>query len=212
MVNKPAGLLTVPLGGRPSADSVERRLQAHLRSKGKRRALVVHRIDRDTSGLVVFATRAYAQHALKAQFERRQPERAYLAVVAGRPEPAVGSWRDHLVWDYDDLMQLPGRPCASGTKECRSDYRVLEQFSGAALIEVRLVTGKRNQIRVQAALHGHPLVGERRYTARLKLDIPFERQALHANRLAFSHPDTGRPLRFEAGLPDDLAGLLERLR
>ena len=212
VVNKPAGLLTVPLARRPDADSVERSLRAHLRSKGKRRALVVHRIDRDTSGLVVFATRADAQHVLKAQFERREPERVYLAVVAGQPEPAAGSWRDHLVWDADDLMQRPGRPAAVRTKECRSDYRVLEQFRGAALIEVRLVTGKRNQIRVQAALHGHPLVGERRYTGPVEVDIPFKRQALHAHRLGFSHPDSGRPLPFEAGTPDDLLGLLERLR
>jgi 23S rRNA pseudouridine1911/1915/1917 synthase len=212
VVNKPAGLLTVPLARRPDADSVERRLQAHLRSKAKRRALVVHRIDRDTSGLVVFAARADAQQALKAQFERREPERVYLAIVAGQPEPVVGSWRDLLVWDKDNLMQRPSRPGEMRTKECRSDYRVLEQFRGAALVEVRLVTGKRNQIRVQAALNGHPLVGERRYTGRVEVDIPFERQALHAYRLAFSHPDTGRPLRFEAGPPNDFVGLLERLR
>jgi len=212
VVNKPAGLLTVPLARRPEADSVERRLQAHLRSKGKRRALVVHRIDRDTSGLVVFAVRADAQQALKAQFERREPERIYLAVVAGRPEPAVGSWRDHLVWDADELIQRPGRPGATRTRECRSDYRTVEPFPGATLVEVRLVTGKRNQIRVQAAMHGYPLVGERRYTGAVPVDIPFERQALHANRLAFRHPDTGRPLQFEAGLPADLMGLVERLR
>jgi len=212
VVNKPAGLLTVPLSRRPDADSVERRLHAHLRSKGKRRALVVHRIDRDTSGLVVFAARADVQHALKAQFERREPERVYLAIVSGQPVPAVGLWRDFLVWDKDDLMQRPGRAGGMRAKECRSDYRVLEQFRAAALVEVRLVTGKRNQIRVQAALNGHPLVGERRYTGQVEVAIPFERQALHAHRLVFRHPDTGRPLRFEAGPPDDFMGLIGRLR
>ena len=95
-----------------------------------------------------------------------------------------------------------------------SEYRVLERFSRASLIEVRLRTGKRNQIRLQARLRGHTLVGERRYVYgpdELR-GIDFPRQALHAHRLAFLHPSTGEPLSFEAPLPSDLAELVARLR
>jgi len=94
-----------------------------------------------------------------------------------------------------------------------SDYRVIEKLSDASLIEVRLVTGKRNQIRMQACLHGHALVGERRYVGPTDLrPIVFPRQALHAYRLSFRHPITGETMRFEAPLPDDLLQLIQRLR
>jgi len=213
VVNKPAGLLAVPLASRPDAPSVEEELAAHLRS-GKRRPLVVHRIDRDTSGLVVFAKRSDAQARLKDQFRHREPERTYLAVVYGHPSPPSGSWRDRLAWDRESLQQKRAHPKEAGAREARSDYRVVESFREASLIEVRLVTGKRNQIRLQARLHGHTLVGERLYVDESELahEVPFTRQALHAFRLAFRHPIDGRPLSFEAPLADDLADLVRDLR
>ena len=185
-----------------------------LRSRGKRRPLVVHRIDRDTSGLVVFATRADAQQKLKEQFKRHTAGRVYLAVVYGRPRPDSGTWRDHLVWDQADLVQKETHARDPRGKEAVSEYRILETFDGASLLEVRLVTGKRNQIRLQARLRGHTLVGEQRYVfgpEQLR-PISFPRQALHAYRLSFAHPLTGEPLAFEAPLPGDLSSLLERLR
>jgi 23S rRNA pseudouridine1911/1915/1917 synthase len=108
VVNKPAGLLTVPLPRREDARSVEDGLVEHLRPK-RRRPFVVHRIDRDTSGLVMFATRSDAQARLKDQFRRHEAERIYLAVVYGVPSPAKGLWRDHLVWDQDALIQKETR-------------------------------------------------------------------------------------------------------
>jgi 23S rRNA pseudouridine1911/1915/1917 synthase len=214
VVNKPAGLLTVPLPIRGGEPSVQDALVAHFRSSGKRRPFVVHRIDRDTSGLVIFARRADTQAALKAQFKRREPERVYLAVVYGCPSPSVGSWRDHIAWDQRSLIQKQTHPGDPRGKEARSDYRVRETFEGASLVEVRLVTGKRNQIRLQARLRGHTLVGERRYTFGPKelRPIDFPRQALHAYRLAFKHPIDGRLLRLEAPLPDDMANLISKLR
>jgi 23S rRNA pseudouridine1911/1915/1917 synthase len=213
VVNKPAGLLTVPL---PRSDeaSVEEMLTAHFRPRGKRAALVVHRIDRDTTGLVVFATHGEAQRRLKDQFRRHEVERVYLAIVYGQPEPAAGTWRDHLVWDRTDLVQKEAHPRDPRAREAISRYATLERLRGAALIEVRLETGKRNQIRLQARLRGHTLVGEQRYVfgpATLR-DIDFPRQALHAHRLAFRHPVTGQPLRFEVPLPVDMAELLRRLQ
>jgi 23S rRNA pseudouridine1911/1915/1917 synthase len=214
VLNKPPGLLAVPLARRDEAPSVYDHVAQHLRSRGKRRPFVVHRIDRDTSGLVVFAKRARAQERLKDQFRRREPERVYLAVVYGHPDPPEGTWRDHLVWDDEALVQKETHPRDPRAKEAISDYRVLDRFEDASLVEVRLHTGKRNQIRLQARLRGHTLVGEQRYVfgPESLRPIAFPRQALHAWRLAFRHPDDGRVLRFEAPLPPDLQELVARLR
>jgi 23S rRNA pseudouridine1911/1915/1917 synthase len=214
VVNKPPGLLAVPLPERSGAGSVQDALVGHLRSKGKRRPFVVHRIDRDTSGLVVFAKHADAQGRLKAQFRRREPERVYLAVVYGEPTPASGRWSDHLVWDTRAVIQKETHPRDPLGKEAVSEYRVLETFGDASLLEVTLVTGRRNQIRLQARLHGHTLVGERRYVygPEMLRPIEFPRQALHAYRLGFVHPQTGHPLRFEAPVPIDFLELLAQLR
>ena len=214
VVNKPAGVLAVPLERKADAPSVYQQIRDHLRARGKRRPFVVHRIDRDTSGLVVFAKDARAQAALKAQFRRREPERVYWAIVYGVPDPARGVWRDHLVWDTKALIQKATHPRDPHASEAISDYQVLERLRGASLIEVRLRTGRRNQIRMQARLRGHTLVGERRYVSGAEdvRTIPFERQALHARRLAFLHPSDDRPLVFEAPPPPDFEALLERLR
>jgi 23S rRNA pseudouridine1911/1915/1917 synthase len=214
VVNKPPGLLAVPLPQKSGAGSVQDALVGHFRSKGKRRPLVVHRIDRDTSGLVIFAKHAEAQGRLKDQFRRREPGRVYLAVVYGEPAPAAGRWSDTLVWDDRAVIQKETHPRDPHGKEAVSDYRTLEAFGDASLLEVRLVTGRRNQIRLQARLHGHTLIGERRYVYgpdQLR-PIDFPRQALHAYQLSLVHPQTGRPLEFEAPVPDDLLQLLTYLR
>jgi RluA family pseudouridine synthase len=211
-VNKPPGLLTVPLERRgEAANSVLGLLKQYFRTH---RPFVVHRIDRDTSGIVLFAKSAGAQERLKEQFLHREPERIYQAIVYGHPTPATGTWRDHLLWDDRALLQRKTHPRDPRGKEAISEYRTVDQYRDASLIEVRLVTGKRNQIRIQAGLRGHMLAGERRYGfgAERQHPIPFPRQALHAWRLTLRHPTTGRPLAIEAPLPEDLAGLVSRLR
>jgi 23S rRNA pseudouridine1911/1915/1917 synthase len=214
VVNKPAGLLTVPLPRRDEAPSVEDALVDHLRSKGRRRPLVVHRIDRDTSGLVMFATRPDAQGRLKDQFRRHEAERIYLAVVHGVPSEDHGTWRDHLVWDQSSLIQKETHARDPRASEAICDYEVLEAYGDASLIQVTLFTGRRNQIRLQARLRGHTLVGEQRYVygPQSIRSIDFPRQALHAWRLGFVHPSSGRALRFEAPLPDDMEALTAWLR
>jgi 23S rRNA pseudouridine1911/1915/1917 synthase len=221
VVNKPAGLLAVPLGpgrstplrARPSRSAFSL-LADHLGTRGRRTPFVVHRIDRDTSGIVVFAKTASAQHAIKDQFARREPERVYWAVVQGIPRPSRGRWRDRLAWDADALRQRVADARDPKGVEAVSEYHVLETFGDASLVEVRLHTGKRNQIRIQAAVRGHALVGERQYVygPSKKTGPTHPRQALHAYRLSFAHPIDGRPLKFEAPLPDDLNDLLRRLR
>jgi 23S rRNA pseudouridine1911/1915/1917 synthase len=199
VVNKPAGLLSVPLERKAQALSAYDHLETHLRPRGKRRPLVVHRIDRDR---------------LKEQFRRRTVERVYWAIVYGRPDPSEGTWRDHLVWDTKALIQKATSPADPLAKEAISHYRVLEAYPSTSLIEVRLETGKRNQIRLQARLRGHTLVGERRYVygPDALRPVAFGRQALHAYRLSFRHPVDDRPLAFEAPLAEDFEGMLMRLR
>src|SRR5215207_6698945 len=212
VVNKPAGLLTVPLERKAAAPSVQAQVEIYLRPFGKRRPFAVHRIDQDTSGLVVFAKDADAQARLKAQFKRREPERIYLAVVYGHPSAPEGCWRDHLVWDEKALIQKETHPCDPRAQEAVSDYRVRQRFRDTSLIEVRLQSGRRNQIRSQSRLRGHTLVGEKRYTfgPESLRPIQFERHALHAWRLAFDHPDDGARLEFEAAPPSDFQALLDR--
>jgi 23S rRNA pseudouridine1911/1915/1917 synthase len=214
VVNKPAGLLAVPLESKDNASSVYLYLREHFRRRGRARPFVVHRIDRDTSGLVVFAKNPSAGELLKTQFKRREPERIYWAVVHGTPEPSRGTWRDRLAWDEKALRQKPTHPRDPLAKDAISEYRVLESFRRAALIEVRLRTGRQNQIRIQAGMHGHTLVGERKYVfGPDRVDtIAFERQALHARRLVFRHPVDGRRLEFEAPPPADFEALVQRLR
>ena len=214
VVNKPPGLLAVPLERKSEAPSVYEQIEERFRPHGKRRPFVVHRIDQDTSGLVVFAKNELSQRTLKAQFKRQEPSRVYWAVVYGTPERPAGTWRDFLVWDDKALIQKETHPRDPRATEAVCAYRVIETFGPATLIEVKLRTGRRNQIRIQARLRGHTLVGEQRYvfgpdTLR---PIAFKRHALHAYRLTVLHPADGRPLDLEAALPADFTELLARLR
>jgi 23S rRNA pseudouridine1911/1915/1917 synthase len=122
-------------------------------------------------------------------------------------------WRDWFVWDDRALIQKVAAADDARAKRAESRYQIVEPLNGASLVEVRLVTGKRNQIRLQAALRGHPLVGEQRYTGSPNADgIPFPRQALHAWRLGFRHPASGETVQFEAPVPRDLQDLIARCR
>ncbi len=214
VINKNAGLLTVPLPSQPDELSLLDLVRRHLRSHKKLEPLLVHRIDRDTSGIVIFAKTPEAQRILKDQFERRTAERVYLAVVHGHPKPESGTWRDFLLWNQVSLKQHLAERRDRNAKEAVCRYRTLEKFQGATLIEVSLVTGKRNQIRIQAGSRGHQLVGEKKYVndPAPQPPIEFDRQALHAHRIAFNHPINHRLITFEAQTPDDLLSLLEILR
>lgn len=220
VLNKPPGLLTVNLPGQPDETTLVKLVAAHLKKQHRGAPHIVHRIDRDTSGLVVFAKSHHAREKLKEQFAARTPERVYWAVVYGCPQPPQGVWRDWLWWDEKNLSQRPAREGDAEASEAICRYCVVERFARgrgnivASLLEVRLVTGKQNQIRAQAAMRGHQLVGEKKYLATTAPSRPvhFGRQALHALRLGLKHPRDGRPLSFEAPLSPDFAALLAQLR
>ena len=168
VADKPAGVIVEPLPGRSGEEvTLLDLLRHHLRHDARGGLYVVHRIDRDTSGLVLFARTAEARDALKDQFQRRTPVRVYQAVVEGVVRPARGSWIDQLAWHATTLRQRKAHATDARGKEAVAEYRVMEQFAMAALVEVSLVTGKRNQIPVQAGLRGHPLLGQRQDPLRL---------------------------------------------
>ncbi len=207
VVDKPAGLLTVPVPG-TRARSLLDLLDRYLAPQ-KRTARAVHRIDRYTSGLVVFAKGRKAWEELVAQFRARTPERVYLAVVRGRVEPEEGVLRHRLELTRDGFRQ---RVVERGGTPAVTRYRVIERLPDATLVEARLETGLKNQIRVQFRAAGHPLVGDRHYAWEERGRARLNRQALHAWKLAFRHPVTGAPLSLEAPLPSDLGRLLAGLR
>jgi 23S rRNA pseudouridine1911/1915/1917 synthase len=194
VIDKPAGLLTI-------ADAAERQRTAYrlLRDWAEavdgRRIFVVHRLDRETSGLLVFAKSPQAQATLQQQFRARTPERLYQARVDGVVRASEGTLTSRLVEDRA-LRVRPTRDAARG-REAITRYRVLEHYTDATLLELKLVTGRRGQIRAQLAALGHPITGDRAYGSRRN---PFNRLCLHATRLGFTHPD-GRRVTYDSPPP-----------
>lgn len=211
-VDKPAGLLTDAASEeqRRDEDTLKKRVRGFL---GGDEAHVVHRLDRDTTGVVLFARTLAAAQRLDQQIHRQTPERVYLALVTGSISQVSGRFADWMFWDRAQRIQRSARPGAPDAVLAEADWRVVERLGLATLLEVRLVTGRRNQIRLHCALMGHPIVGERLYRdARAPRGPTLPRQALHATRLGVQHPLTGRPLVVESPLPDDMRQLMDELR
>jgi 23S rRNA pseudouridine1911/1915/1917 synthase len=215
VVDKAPGVLTHPNHG--ERDTLLDALSAYLGHDpgpggGRRgravRAHLVHRLDRDTSGLLVFGKSAAAAVGLKEQFAARKPRRIYVAVVAGRLAAATGTFRSRLATD-DALNQYSTGQAGEG-RPAVTHYRVTHRLPGVTAVEVRLETGRRNQIRVHFAEAGHPVLGDPRYRPREARHPRWKirRLALHAAELAFEHPLTGAALHFHAPLPAELARFL----
>jgi 23S rRNA pseudouridine1911/1915/1917 synthase len=209
VVDKQAGLIVHPTVGHWTGtlangivfDWQQRGIQAKFRP--------VHRIDQHTSGLIVIAKNHYAHKLLGAQMMERSIERAYAAVVHGVfAEP--GGLVEGPIGRSDDDFRV--RVVRGDGQEARTEYRVVEQFARGALIELRLHTGRTHQIRVHMKHIGHPLFGDAMYGDAEADAAWIGRQALHAKLLGFVHPRTGEKMRFESALPQDMAGLVERLR
>lgn len=218
VVDKPPGLVVHPGAGNPRATLVNGLLRVCPHLVNLPRAGLVHRLDKDTSGLLVVAKNAASQHVLGKALMARRIERRYLAVAegamvaGGRVELAVGrDPRNRL----RQTVRADGRPAVTHVE-------VRERFPAHTLVEARLETGRTHQVRVHLAATGHPLVGDRRYGAR-GTSPPgatperaaqvrgFPRQALHAYRLAFAHPGSGEWMTFSSPLPADMNGLLRAL-
>lgn len=211
VVNKPPGLTVHPGAGRSSGTLVHAVL-AHCPDLpgigGALRPGIVHRLDKDTSGLIVVAKTEAALRALQTQIQSRRARRDYLALVHGAVTQREGTVDAPVGRDPRHRTRMA--VTVSGRRAV-THYRAAERFSDATLLEVRLETGRTHQIRVHCASIGHAVVGDRVYgrrTNRWGLD----RQALHAYRLSFAHPSSGADLRFTAPLPADMDAALQRLR
>ncbi len=217
VVEKDAGIVTIPTARPEPADPplVSRVLSALQVAGHKVRELhVVHRIDRDTSGLVVFTRSPATAERLRTQFRARQPLREYLAWTEGIPRPAEGRLVHLLREDPRSLRMLVATRRTAETRDAELTYAVEASANepvARARVRVRLVSGRRNQIRAQFGACGWPLVGDRFYGATGGRVGATGRVALHAARLAFRHPRTGREITFESPLPPELVRLDRQL-
>ncbi|HVZ07369.1 RluA family pseudouridine synthase [Rhodopila sp.] len=226
VLDKPAGLVVHPAPGNPDGTLVNA-LLAHVGPGftgigAERRPGIVHRLDKDTSGVMVVAKTQLANDKLTTAFATRDLERAYLAVVWGVPSPGSGEIEGAIGRDRRDRKRMAVLP--SGGKPALTRYRILRAWNTRlSLVECRLATGRTHQIRVHLSAQGHPVVGDPLYLRRVPaaargLPAPlrgqlldFPRQALHAASLGFTHPRTGEKLSFHAELPPDMAALIDAI-
>lgn len=221
VVDKPAGLVVHPAAGNRDGTLVNALLH-HCRGQlsgigGVARPGIVHRIDKDTSGLLVVAKSDAAHEGLARQFKHHSIERAYLAICAGHPRPSEGTIRGRIGRsdrNRKKMAVLP--PDSSRGKHAVTHYKTLKLLDESALIECRLETGRTHQVRVQLASIGHPLLGDPlygstpRHLRAVLARLGFGRQALHAAILGFEHPVTGEKLRFSSEMPSDMAELIDQ--
>lgn len=223
VIDKPAGLVVHPAAGNLDGTLVNALLH-HCRGQlsgigGVVRPGIVHRIDKETSGLLVVAKTDAAHEGLAKQFADHSIHRAYLAVVAGGPKPPSGTVNGHIGRsDHDRKKMAVLHPLNKRGKHAVTHYRLLEALGLASLVECRLETGRTHQVRVHMSSIGHPLLGDPVYgrnPQRLRpilTQLHFARQALHAAELGFTHPVTGAAQNFVSALPADMAGLLVELK
>jgi len=196
VVDKQPGLLSMATE-RERERTAYRLLWDYLAAQRPRaRPFIVHRLDRETSGLLVFAKSEATKRSLQAQFEARTVERVYVALVRGKVRREAGTLESRLVEDKSLRVHPTSGPEG---KTAITSYRVIGHGQDTTLLELSLGTGRRRQIRVQLAGIGHPIVGDREHGGP---SGPFRRLCLHAKRLGFVHPTTGKPMRFDSAAPE----------
>ena len=220
VIDKPAGLVVHPAAGNLDGTLVNAPLH-HCRGQlsgigGVARPGIVHRIDKDTSGLLVVAKSDRAHEGLAQQFKAHSIDRLYAAIVYGMPQPAAGTVDTWIARSDADRKKMAVYREGRG-KHAVTHYRTVQPLRGAALVECRLETGRTHQVRVHMAHLGHPLIGDPVYGRDRKgfksilETLGFKRQALHAKSLGFIHPVTGRHLSFDSPMPADMQELLSEL-
>lgn len=220
VIDKPAGLVVHPAAGNLDGTLVNALLH-HCRGQlsgigGVARPGIVHRIDKDTSGLLVVAKSDKAHEGLARQFKAHSIDRLYAAIVYGMPQPAAGTVDTWIARSDADRKKMAVYREGRG-KHAVTHYRTVRPLRGSALVECSLETGRTHQVRVHMAHLGHPLIGDPVYGRDRKgfksilETLGFKRQALHAKRLGFIHPVTGQKLSFDSALPTDMQELLSEL-
>jgi 23S rRNA pseudouridine1911/1915/1917 synthase len=211
VVDKPAGVVVHPARGHWSG-TLSQALAGRAAGGDAERPGIVHRLDRDTSGLLVVARSEDAHRALKRELQARDITREYLALVAGRPPARTGTIEAPIGRDRRDRTRMStdtDRP-----RDAVTHFAIEEALPHATLLRVTLETGRTHQIRVHLEAIGHPVVGDPVYAGRggAGSGLGLDRQFLHAARLAFAQPTTGEPIDVASALPGDLAAALERAR
>ena len=205
VIDKPAGLLSMGTATE-KARTAYFKLTDYVRAGGDNRIFIVHRLDRDASGLLVFAKNESAKNFLQTNWDKA--DKKYYAVVEGAPEEASGTIENYLVEDkFRRVYSIP-EP-APGAKHAVTRYHVIRHGGPFSLLDVELVTGRKNQIRVHLADLGHPIIGDEKYGSRYN---PAGRLGLHAYALSFEHPTGGKAMRFQSALPSALSKLFSPAR
>ena len=195
VVLKSHGLLTVATE-RERETTAQAYLNAYLKAKGGERVHVVHRLDRETSGVLIFAKNFEAREKLKDRFAVHDVERVYVAIIEGEMDPPKGTIRSYLRERKD--LRMESVEIHPDAKLAVTHYRTIESNGRYSMLEIRLETGRKNQIRTHLSEAGHPVVGDRLYGSTIN---PLGRLGLHAKLLGFDHPTTGQRMVFTAPLP-----------
>ena len=216
VIDKPAGLVVHPANGHPDGtlvNAVLHHFPGVFGVGGEERPGIVHRLDRDTSGLMVVAKTDEALEALSSAFRSGAVHKTYLAITCGVPDAPSGHVENYIGRSPRDRKKMA--VVESGGKFASTDWTVVEDFGEVALVRLRIHTGRTHQIRVHLSSFGCPVAGDRDYgSAAADGVLPFRppRQMLHAWKLVFPHPDGGRQVQFESSLPSDFKELLDALR
>ena len=213
IVDKPAGLLSVASAPGVADDCVTARMAEYAKRLHTRHPFIAaaHRLDRDTSGALALALDPHMRGALRELFRAHAVERRYLALVAGEPHADAGTIDAPIRDAYRDGRRGIAKPGEEG-KPARTRYRVIERLGGAALVELRLETGRQHQIRIHLAHLGHPVLGDATYGQPATASRGVGRQMLHAEFLGFRHPDSRKPVSARSPVPADFEAVLRRLR
>lgn len=195
VIYKANGILTVATE-RERDTTVQAYLNTYLKARTEERIHVVHRLDRETSGVLVFAKHLAAREGLKVQFAAHSTDRVYVAIIEGDLAPPAGTLRSHLL-ERRDLRMVSVKP-RPDAKLAITHYQTVEAKNGYSMLDVTLETGRKNQIRVHLSEAGHPILGDSFYGSTVN---PINRLALHAKLLGFTHPMTGERLTFTAPIP-----------
>ena len=205
VVIKAIGLLSVPTERNKETDTAQAYLNEYVKQKENGRIHVVHRLDRDTSGVMMFAKNFKAKEALKDKFAEHDIDRIYVAIVEGKMNPPRGTIQSNLV-ERKDLKMVTVKHPHKNAKFAVTHYETVQANRKYSMLEVTLETGRKNQIRTHLAESGHPIIGDRLYGSEIN---PIGRLGLHAKLLGFDHPTTGKHLTFTAPVPESFKKLLK---
>lgn len=212
VVNKARGMVVHPAAG-VSSGTLVNALLAHCKDlsgiNGALRPGIVHRLDKDTSGVMIAAKNDTAHRSLAEQIQEKTAKRVYWAILTGNIREEEGVIHGAIGRNPKDRQKMA--VVRENGKDATTNFRVLERFGAYTLAECRLMTGRTHQIRVHMAYIGHPVLGDPKYGAK-KCPFSIEGQALHSKTLMFTHPRTGEKMEFEAPLPEDMQIILDELR